>query len=228
MDPARREELLKRWPAPWAAADLNGPFYLGPLKDLPESRPVIVCLSSPPYGDGNADLAALLVEAWNAHFGAKSPQSIEEAFAASFRQIFELLDEAPAVATQDEFGRLVLERVRAWKRDSEELVEIRKEADQEVGDVLAQAFADLARQDCRRAADRLAGCFDWSKAETALAAEVIFSEVRGLSRPPASSDRQVATGRCVDCHYTAPLWSLTNGLRVCPSCRSHAIVEVPG
>src|ERR1700724_2156443 len=86
----------------------------------------------------------------------------------------------------------------------------------------------LRRQRARRAAHRLAGGFDWSKAETALAAEVIFSEVRGLSRPPASSDRQVATGRCVDCHYTAPLWSLTNGLRVCPSCRSHAIVEVPG
>jgi hypothetical protein len=85
----------------------------------------------------------------------------------------------------------LLDRVRAWKRDSEELAEIRKEMDQTISPQMQQAFDDLARQDCRRAASRLGRLFDWTSGEDKLAGEILFMELR---RREVTATREVGGG----------------------------------
>ena len=217
MTEERRAELLKRWPAPWKTDHGYGQTIFkapGPLGASTPIRFFVDGVSANP--EERRDLADLLVEAWNGYHGAEDPNNIRLGMDEA-RAVAALCEEAGGgivhqVKTWKNFAaevvalagplRLtprgyalsvaqaeVLEKIAAWKRDSEELAAIRAEekADSEdakaFGAALARGIQDLVRQDCRRAAARLRASFDWSKAETALAAEVIFGEVRGASRP---------------------------------------------
>jgi len=244
MDPARREELLKAWKPPLAV------MLRQPSRDDSLSRQRVAIgremgapelQVEPIAGDFTGkELAFLLVEAFNAHFGQRQP-GIHPPIVDAFWQIAELAGRKQAITLYD--LEQITSLVAAWKRDSEELAEIKRtdrtwkdiafgflneiavlalgdkgfsiddvvslpgivrgwrakaakldaireedEAEEGAGRAaeadLERLIADLVHEDCRRAAARLAGCFEWNKAETGLAAEVIFCEVRGANRPP--------------------------------------------
>jgi hypothetical protein len=125
MDPARREELLKMFPAPWAAQYSAGGMLtpcmsLGPAREIGAIE--LVALGRQRLADEVAidEVAILLVEAWNGHFDNEMGDLVSAA-----SELAALADLARELPTP---GRLVrsIDRVRAWKRDSEELAAFRK------------------------------------------------------------------------------------------------------
>lgn len=222
MDPARREQLLKTY---GSSLRVNHGRYLMGNGCVAEM-----------YGgvleDDRADLAALLCEAWNAHFGERPPSQALSIAYQGFVKIARLAGLSKVEKAFDSEVEDVVDQVTAWKRDSEELAAIRKnravgkaatfdfiakicslgeeeplvnavtqvktwkakaealDAIRQVGKdddpdlspaferAFEQASVDLLRQDCRRAAVRLAGLFDWSPTEAKLAGEILFMELR--------------------------------------------------
>lgn len=108
------------------------------------------------------------------------------------RFVSRMLELAGGERGADSAGRALLALVEKWRSDSEELAEIRKDEEAPISPEMDQAFADLARQDCRRAATRLGKLFDWNKAEALLAGEILFMELRSRERPSGAPQVSVA------------------------------------